>query len=797
VATTLVDWDNTGTIPQQKTSGNWTPSAFNTGRFRWTWTPTNASSNAAWRPGGLTYWGMVTTNDVNGGGIWLKWTGSQHSIIVSGSDDGNEIREQVLTWNAGQTITITIDQRTSSCTITVAGAASGNGTSSTYTREDILTGSTLTWGAWGSGGFQLGASSTGDIDDGNDSITGTLSQTLGALTSSGAGVAPIAGAASRTLGALTSSGAGVAPVVGAAAPTLGALTSSAAGAVAVVGAASPTLGALTLEAAGGGPGGPVSGALDATLGALTSSAAGAVAVVGAAAPTLGALTSSATGRVSVTGQLAKTLGALTLSASNVVDGPQFGAHASARVLYGTFAGTVTTSAIATQASGSTFVIVTGGNIGDITDAPTDSKSNTYTLLGSIEEYDRWPGYGIAVWICENGTGGTGHTFSQEYGQTLGYDECTIIVAEVKNGLDVVDFGFSQHLTGTTLTGPTVTTTGAAVLLAFASGDNVTGSTTTMSLSGGYTLDDDSTFADHPNGYVPIGLWHASKSTPGSYGYTVTESPDQGAIMVNVAVQTAVGIQGSGGGTLGALTNSGAGTVGASGQLAKTLGAMTGGGAGVAPVAGAASPTLGALTSSGAGAAAVVGAASPTLGTLTTAAAGGVRVTGAGAATLGELTATGEGTVGQGQVVGQLAGTLGALIASGAGRVAITGALAATLGPLTSHLAIASATRQLLTQESHRSMIIPVISSSDALAVGAASGQFATINAMAAGEFYLYSCNQNSYIAQGANPTATNGAGSMYVPANTVIPISGALGARLAAIRDAVSGVATLTRVQVF
>lgn len=175
MATTLADWANNGTTAQTKTTGNWTPSAFNTGKFRWTMTFTAASTGSPWRPGGLTYWGVITTNDTNGGGVWLKYnpTGTEHSIIIAGADDGNEIANalKVFTWAASNAPKITVDQSSASATVKVENATTGNGTSSTYTRENILTGATLTWGAWGGGGFALPASwgTESDIDDGVDS----------------------------------------------------------------------------------------------------------------------------------------------------------------------------------------------------------------------------------------------------------------------------------------------------------------------------------------------------------------------------------------------------------------------------------------------------------------------------------------------------------------------------------------------------------------------------------------------------------------------------------------------------
>ena len=86
-------------------------------------------------------------------------------------------------------------------------------------------------------------------------ITGTLSQTLGALTLSGAGAVAIDGTLSSTLGALTLSSAGEVAIDGTLSQTLGALSLSASGTVEeeaqdITGELSQTLGTLTLSGMG-------------------------------------------------------------------------------------------------------------------------------------------------------------------------------------------------------------------------------------------------------------------------------------------------------------------------------------------------------------------------------------------------------------------------------------------------------------------------------------------------------------------------------------------------------------------
>jgi hypothetical protein len=85
---------------------------------------------------------------------------------------------------------------------------------------------------------------------------------------------------------------------------------------------------------------------------------------------------------------------------------------------------------------------------------------------------------------------------------------------------------------------------------------------------------------------------------------------------------------------------------------------------------------------------------------------------------------------------------------------------------------------------------PVTTSNATAAVGAASVLFTTV--MEANATYLFVSSTACHILQGAAPTAAAGT-SMYVPAGVVLPIDGALGARLAVIQAAAGGTASLTR----
>lgn len=96
-----------------------------------------------------------------------------------------------------------------------------------------------------------------------------------------------------------------------------------------------------------------------------------------------------------------------------------------------------------------------------------------------------------------------------------------------------------------------------------------------------------------------------------------------------------------------------------------------------------------------------------------------------------------------------------------------------------------------------SVSIPITSSALSVAVTNTAADLATalVTTSAPGVFVsLYQANTDTWIAQGASPTASAGAGSMFVPARTQVYIDGINGAKLSVIRDSADGRASLTPV---
>lgn len=91
-------------------------------------------------------------------------------------------------------------------------------------------------------------------------------------------------------------------------------------------------------------------------------------------------------------------------------------------------------------------------------------------------------------------------------------------------------------------------------------------------------------------------------------------------------------------------------------------------------------------------------------------------------------------------------------------------------------------------------LVPDTASSEFSAVGAAAANITS--SMASGKLYVFVSTTACWIKQGtvaSNPVASAGAGSMFVPANTPILLSGGYGARLSVIQASAGGNASITR----
>ena len=155
---------------------------------------------------------------------------------------------------------------------------------------------------------------------------------------------------------------------------------------------------------------------------------------------------------------------------------------------GTFAfsasASATTPAQTSQATGSTFVIVVASDGGTL-NAPTDSKSNTYTAINAQFALD-WGG-AIRLYYCENATGGASHTFSGSYSGTTGMQVYAVEITGGKtSGILDQTTAWISDLASPYTTNTTGTTTQANELALVHESLNSTG-TTAVVWGNGYTL----------------------------------------------------------------------------------------------------------------------------------------------------------------------------------------------------------------------------------------------------------------------------------------------------------------------
>lgn len=277
--------------------------------------------------------------------------------------------------------------------------------------------------------------------------------------------------------------------------------------------------------------------------------AGAIAVTGTNAGLVGPSTytlAANAGSFAITGTsnsfartrvLTADAGALALAGTDATllrsGGIEIGAHGKVVQLYG--AGSNPASVTLTTTNGSTFLIFIGGKSSDIDTGPTDNKGNTYSRIDVVREYPDYAGYGQAAWICRNGVGGSSHTFSTF---VTAFDECTMFVVEIKGAPFVASKAFSvQANSGAGATqnvGPVVATADCVLLSTWAGAGPVGTNHTASANQGLAELEFYGT--DHPNGYVQMELDGAVK-TSGSYTVTWSHTPNQGAILRAIVLQT--------------------------------------------------------------------------------------------------------------------------------------------------------------------------------------------------------------------------------------------------------------------
>lgn len=360
--------------------------AANTGIYRFTITPDAASS---------TYTGGAfhAIFGQSHGGLWLNdanlelYTEPGDALVFS----------RAMTWSAAQTITITIDTRSGTRGVTIAGATTGNGTFSFATAGPyISTAETLWVGVFNTTLFPF-AGDVSDVDDvGGISRTCALDVAVGAATAAvpvrerTAAVSVAVGAA--TAAAVTGHSASMSIAVGASTSATRTLVRSAVPTIAVDSSTEATVD-------GFGPGVSTSGLWPFGNSAETCT------IPGGYLPPGGG-----------------------------------GADVDGR----------TPAQINTEVTGSTFYVCVARPVATVDKTITDNKGNTYTSL-LRQGYQPASDWENEIAVCVDGDGGTDHEITTD---SVEFNETTFAFDEIKNCAYLADHGTSYTVDGTTQISPT-------------------------------------------------------------------------------------------------------------------------------------------------------------------------------------------------------------------------------------------------------------------------------------------------------------------------------------------------------
>jgi hypothetical protein len=209
---------------------------------------------------------------------------------------------------------------------------------------------------------------------------------------------------------------------------------------------------------------------------------------------------------------------LTLAGpANASAGPlSVGAHTFVNDRQAQGASPMTTPAVITQTTGSSFVVFVGSLAPQGT--ISDSKQNTFRQLGSWINYASGQG-NFSAYTCVACAGGPNHTFSFNKPAGGATSEATLFAVEVRGSPSVDTFIQADSLTNPINAGNLTTTRPGDLLLVAALGDSF-GAPDTYTPSAGYTLLDQQT-----NGGDSMAGADAFEiaGPPGVYGGTLASS----------------------------------------------------------------------------------------------------------------------------------------------------------------------------------------------------------------------------------------------------------------------------------
>lgn len=174
--------------------------------------------------------------------------------------------------------------------------------------------------------------------------------------------------------------------------------------------------------------------------------------------------------------------------------------------------------------------------------PTGNNGNTHTQVLRQAYGGGFDAYSLALYRSYNASGTSNHSVSgSKPGGTEVNDEVTIAILVLSGGT-IVDSDVTVQAAagaGHTFTSGQVTTTGAALLVGFASGDGTVNATApTQTWEAGWNVEQfvARNAAQSPDGHVPLYIATKPVYSAGNYDYDVTMTINEGGTFGLFAVQ---------------------------------------------------------------------------------------------------------------------------------------------------------------------------------------------------------------------------------------------------------------------
>jgi hypothetical protein len=422
--------------PATKTAGTFGAAltVLNTGIWHFQFTPTAASSSYV----GGNFHGLIVQDH---GGIWLV----DATLTFFNFADGTAFT-RALTWSALQTIDCTVDTRSGTRSVTIAGATTGNGTQ-TFTDP----------GPYFDGGIDLHLGNyaapfqfVGTLSDVDDTAAPSTSRSVALTIAIGAATSATRNLV-RTAAMTVAVGATTAAVpvrVRTAAMSI-AVGASTAATVVPAGGTSRTV-AMTIS---------VDASTAATRNVVRSSAM--TVAVGASTAATVNRQRSASMPIAVGASTAATVaGAVSFGPGVSTSGLwTFGHSAAVCTIPGGYLppggggadadGRTPPASITTEVSGSAFYIAVARPVATADKTFSDSKGNTYTSL-AIGDYGVTSPWESQVALVLNGAGGAAHTLTAN---SIVNDETTLGFSEIKKCSYLADFATAFTADGSTQISP--------------------------------------------------------------------------------------------------------------------------------------------------------------------------------------------------------------------------------------------------------------------------------------------------------------------------------------------------------